>query len=904
MKVLREGTVAKSIQSTLDLVVQKDNRAITSPTWILVPDRATLEVERALLDKRPCLLNVRVVTFSMLYNIISAEQDVLAPILDKTQAVLFMWRAIESVRGELKWFGRVAHHYSFAEKMFNTINQLSSSLVDFEKLSESARTELTKLKMADIALIWRAYRDLTRDFTDTGGMLGYLIKNISESSLVKSAKVFMCGFDHLSIQRLAVVKELGAHAKLFVIGLRQGSELDAELGGAYMPSKLNNFVPIEILKHKDAQEEAANLANIVRGLLNGGVLPSDIVVLLCDYDGTRQIFADVFTQCSVPLNMDVGYPLSQTQLLIFIRGLLSLAHHDTVENFLTIIKGAFVQIPNDELFKIEAEAIKTNRTDYSAFHVLSDAVTRLKKTKKISGIVKEIGYALDTFVPEIMCPDSKKVYEISVDKLRNILTAMDGQIGDKKISLLEFSDLLQTIASATKVSTIPTFAGRVMLGNLQEFQATHKPYVFIAGTNDSTFPIIQSDTDILTEHDIKNTKQKIEPTASMQNARARQSCVNIMQGATAKIHIGHVATNSANEEVGMSDIVEKLLPCRGDAPSPANTAGLDINSRWYAMQKVLSAIGDGRAFRDPVYYSSILQSLGEEFPIMNLPRVEENLENSAQLFFPNKQTSVTTLETFFACPYMNFLTRGLKLSPRKRYRVGADIIGNIIHKICELYTAELINTKKEICPSISTKIIDQVLQSGEFSYFAKNPINKPLVEGLKKEVEQILRRIKNDIDEGEFKPKFVEKSLGDKMGETIYVRGKVDRIDTAVIGGREHALVVDYKTGSNVTYAASEIAAGTKLQLPLYLSFIANEGYTPAGAVYYPLSGGFSKDLRPRGITLGTTEEKISASIETAKEQAKRAICGMVAGEIGRKPSDKKVCRYCINRALCLEVRK
>ena len=193
------------------------------PIFVIVPDRFTLQAERILLAASPVLLNVRVVTFSMLFNILTADKEV--KVLDKTSAVLFMWRAIREVRADLQYFGRVVDMYAFGEKMFNTVNQLQSSLADMDKLEGNARTEVTRRKMHDIQIIYKRYKELTAEYIDGSGVLGWLIDHLCENEVIKESYVYLTAFGHLSVQRAKVVEILERVAKSFIMGVQSGSEM-------------------------------------------------------------------------------------------------------------------------------------------------------------------------------------------------------------------------------------------------------------------------------------------------------------------------------------------------------------------------------------------------------------------------------------------------------------------------------------------------------------------------------------------------------------------------------------------------------------------------------------------------------------------------------------------------------
>jgi len=234
VSVITNENICRVNEELLKLVREaaKPMGDVIAPVLVIVPDRFTLQAEKILLQGAKCLLNVRVLTFSMLYNLIHEElmgTEESLKVLSKTTAVLCMWRAIQMVRRELRFFSRSVDQYAFAEKMFNTINQLTSCMADFKNLEKNAAGDVTGAKMHDIQIIYAKYKELTKEYTDSAGMLGWLIDNVGSSRIVKDTNVFITGFEHLSVQRAEVVRGLVRHAGSFTAGVRTGSEFEGWL---------------------------------------------------------------------------------------------------------------------------------------------------------------------------------------------------------------------------------------------------------------------------------------------------------------------------------------------------------------------------------------------------------------------------------------------------------------------------------------------------------------------------------------------------------------------------------------------------------------------------------------------------------------------------------------------------
>ena len=748
----------------------------TDPVLLLVPDRWTLGCEKLLLDGAKSILNVRVVTFSMLYNLLSGDLGEQPPVLDKQRAVLFLWKAIREVKPNLQWFNKSCRHHNFAERMFNTLNQLTSSMVDFEKLAPVSK------KFHDICIIYKRYKKLVADWTDSSSMLGWLIKNICLVPSIKSTQIFITGFEHLSIQRLAVIEQLKIYAKSVQIEVRTKN----------VPKN------ITAVTYQTSNDEVEAIANKVRGLLNDCISPNEITVLLADFDNLAQTYETIFNESNIPTNIDTGKPLLEIPSVRFAMDVVALAVRESAENFLSVARNIFT---DEEFFELEKNVLITNK--FPKF----DPAVMLRKQKTVPNMVK----VLQDFTTE--------------EKFREILNNLSVLCPDLTLTIREFQNLLLTITGAVKFSTVPTFANRVLVAPLSDWHPHSVDYLFVANTVDGNFPAIQPDTDILTIQDIRAAKVTIEPTAKQQNRRNLEHCLNVLSSAEKELFVSHIATGDESE------IFEKLKK---------NYQSDTVNTPRFAKHLLLHSVDNGSAFLDPIYYGSLLESIGQSLS----KDVNKEISVGEKIFLPNNKTSVTTLDSFQTCPMCCFLEKGLKLKRRELSKAGANIIGSILHKIIEVGS------------------IESVLARPEFKYFVDDPKNAPLVAVLKREAKMIIQLVKEQIQSSEFKPVCFEKKLGGKIAN-VNISGIADRIDQDELGRK---LIIDYKTG--------KVPSGTGgLQLPLYMHFTKDS----VGAVYFPLTSGFGKDRKLRGMVPDKNWDNVVAS---AVETAADIIETMKAGQI------------------------
>lgn len=489
----------KNFVSTNEFVLRKAaEQPLLQPVLVLVPDRFTLQAERLLLQQQPHLLNTRVVTFSMLYRLVADELNfnhTPTEVLDKTSAVLHLWTAIHQIQGQLTWFKNSAGHYDFAEKMFNTINQMRSSCVNFADLENQAESAVAKKKYHDINLIYQAYCQTIAPCTDSSGMLEYLVKHIADSQMVHKAQIFVCGFTSLSPARLQVLTELCRVASAVTIAASE-DELSMQLSH-YPHYEIDTapFTPkVLTMRHETERSEANLVLGKIVQLLSDGVSPEAIVVLLTEFDTLAPVWQAVAEQYHLPVNLDLGAKLSTLPEAKYLRDLLELLVNDSAENTVAVLYNRCSGIDDKQVFELDNQIV--------AGDLRARMISKLKKltaTKDLAALCEQ----LQTLTTN--------------EKLRNILQQMATECRVQPMTLREMITLFWTLCSATKVSQIPQYVDRVLIAPVKEWAPSRVQYLFIANCNADNFPQKQSDDDILQEVDLVGTQ--ITPTPSLQRER-------------------------------------------------------------------------------------------------------------------------------------------------------------------------------------------------------------------------------------------------------------------------------------------------------------------------------------------------------------------------------------------------
>ncbi|MCL2228574.1 MAG: PD-(D/E)XK nuclease family protein [Firmicutes bacterium] len=619
------------LEAVAKFAVQNQARDL-APIFVIVPDRFTLQAERILAQSGNTFLNLRVVTFSMLFNILyDLAEKTPAKILDKTTAVLLMWRAIRDVRENLLYFGNSVEMYSFAEKMFNTVNQLQSCRADFLKLESNAKTEVTKRKMHDISVIYARYAELCKDSIDGSGMLGWLIQNVASNPIVKSAHFYMTGFEYVSKQREEVFTQIAKTAKSFTLGARGNSEIhtsmirETTIGAA--AKKI--LVKTHSFKCNNVFEEAQTVANKICELIHNGVRYRDIALVVCDFEHTREIYASTLAAFSIPANIDVGHSLMDTHIAKNLRD--------------TLLGAPWV--------------------------VSKQSLSGTKSVAKFCATAKKLlpeqsGESNDT---------TAQVYE----KIHEVIDTVTESLGTQVLPAAEFCNMLCTLFTAVKISDVPANLDRVTVADINEFVPTKTPYVFISGASAESFPPSVPDTDIITEQDIGDMKIVIEPTARTQGLRLLRHARNVVDSGVVAVFKSYSATNVLGETCKHSPLFnsETVLDVH------------DVFSPVYAETQVLSAIGTGAVHKTKeagTYFASLKKAAN--IKSQKLPDFGPVTKDVDETLFVENKISVTAAENFLKCPHYYFINNVLGcLEKRPVNAVEPMVTGTILHDFCERY---------------------------------------------------------------------------------------------------------------------------------------------------------------------------------------------------------------------------
>ena len=168
-------TGATSEQATFNALKQITP---SKETFVVVPDRATLQIEEMLFDALniSSTFNINVVGIGNLAS--KYVPSTLA--LSEIESILYIKKAIENKKSELKYFQST--NVNFCKEVYKVISQFSSSSIEPSDIQPTDNSYANK-KIQDLKIIFEEFKALTCDFDDPSEILDKFACKIKEEGL-------------------------------------------------------------------------------------------------------------------------------------------------------------------------------------------------------------------------------------------------------------------------------------------------------------------------------------------------------------------------------------------------------------------------------------------------------------------------------------------------------------------------------------------------------------------------------------------------------------------------------------------------------------------------------------------------------------------------------------------------
>ena len=641
----------------------------------------------------------------------------------------------------------------------------------------------------------------------------------------------------------------------------------------------------------------------------------------------------------------------------------------------------------DVLFEAKRGAISRFFNNFTKKDEAKNHAVKVREFLAYAG-VNENAEALSFKLKEIGAEKERDFLSAGIKAMDETLSEIETVLGDETVTSAEFLKILEAGEEAYEISLLPQRYDCVYVSDAKNCRFKKYKVLFAVGL-DSSFPSVKSDVALITDSDIDKLdalEVKVEPKIRAVNKREKEACALALASFDDKLYMSY-SVSSKNS--GVSEFIEHAVAAFSDgnkklkaftrfsierakrlsedenlkdeaatfyysALRPAMlslakdlddfktgaTGDIDAAS---AFCRALKSFDGGKALD---LANSLIEKINREVALVkSLP-----IEN----VFKNKLVSASILETYYSCPYKNFLKYGVGLSDAVTANARPADNGNILHAVAENFIKRLDEVKtEEDAERIADEIFDEIISDEKYSRFMRRADYKYSYMLVKRESEKFCAQLYKQFSMSLYKPvgteiwfadwgDFKPLPLGGKQsGYRLF--GKADRLDKFVSkSGETYYRIIDYKTGKVADKIKDEaLYTGVNLQLYLYLNAFVRNGEKIGGAYYYEVGDKFvaatDKFIPLRGKTLigdenlEATEKDFAASGEAtyikakikstkngekcvgevadgetlsaymlyAKKLAENGVDDIASGVILSTPMDG-ACRYCEYASICL----
>ncbi|MBO5019297.1 MAG: exodeoxyribonuclease V subunit gamma [Clostridia bacterium] len=373
---------------------------------LLVPEQFTFESERLILKELgdKFSLNVSVLSFSRLYDEVGRNLGGIAgTVLGEADKVIFMSKALNSLKNELKLWRKYVGSVSFAKTILDTIGEFKINGCSSDDLLEAANNidnPSLSIKLKELALIYNQYDLLVGEkFIDPADNLTKLYYTLGNYNFFGNKSVFIDSFKGFTGQQFKIIKRIISQAENAYIALTDDPECnkpysiytniravadkicryalscskeilepivlsETHYNGATLKnleklmsgSNIEEFTDdgsVVIAKENDGYSEAEAVARIIRRLVREeGYRYRDFVIIARDSNAYNEAVANACKRNNISLFYDNSIPLSAFPFSVAIEAAISAINFNT-SDILRFNKTGLGNLNFDEIFELE-----------------------------------------------------------------------------------------------------------------------------------------------------------------------------------------------------------------------------------------------------------------------------------------------------------------------------------------------------------------------------------------------------------------------------------------------------------------------------------------------------------------------------------------------------------------------
>ncbi|MBO0589516.1 helicase-exonuclease AddAB subunit AddB [Sporosarcina sp. E16_8] len=443
----------------------------------------------------------------------------------------------------------------------------------------------------------------------------------------------------------------------------------------------------------------------------------------------------------------------------------------------------------------------------------------------------------------------------------NVLDQFVLMFGDKKMDAVEAARILDEGFDSLEFARIPPSLDQVTVSTVEVSSLMDIDAVFVIGVNDGVMPKRVDNEGLLSDADREWFSEigfELAPTSKLKLMDETFMAYRAFTAPREKLYVSYPVADEEGKALIPSLYISRIaqmLPGTATKIAVTDPSELPLEANQfdyishprsalpYVSMKLKEAELSGvfeREWRavmayydeDP-YWSSVISHIIRP---MNEKNGTERLrpEITEGLYGESFVSSVSRIESYYSCPFQHYASFGLGLRERTEFTLEAPAIGDLFHAALKWVSDETMRLDKswaeltrEECWKLARAAVEDIspyffnrilLSTNRYVY-----IKRKLMHIIQRTIFSLSTQAKSTV----FKPVAIEAGFGPgeelpaleiplRRGDSMKLRGRIDRVDATEIGGKNYVRVVDYKSSAK-SLDLTEVYYGLSLQMMTYL---------------------------------------------------------------------------------------
>lgn len=829
---------------------------------------------------------------------------------------------------------------------------------DVKKLGVG-QDEFLKAKLHDLAVIYEKYLALGKDFWDESKVLQQFLDldckfentifamagfwDFSDlefavaKHLAKSGANFVLGAWHSSGQANSYIFNNALASKFLALG-DEGFKVEHSVAKRTLLSKQQtiknlafstqgqvlNLDFVQVFEAQNAEVEILNAGCKIKHLLANGAKNQDIAVGLANFDAYVPVLKNIFLQLGLDCFIAQRKPLATTTYAQFLINALLFLAKPKSKHFFALAMSELSGLPSAakhelcQVFEALGGEINLNFDECPECALQLCALKDKLLSCQTPNAVQTAQNIILQFEMQTNCAQAaQKLFlkgqtqlasaeRVAVEKI--VALCQEIAAVQTNLTLEEFTAILKSAMLSAAATMQKPNGNEILVAEVDKIYV-EKKYLFLLGANQGVFPTAKADTAILNDADLYALAQTaLRASTKNANRKSRFNAFLALQNFQERLFISYCLADQTGQKLLPSEVAQTLI-ARAEKNIKVNLSKTyceQIEHLPLAEKAKLFAQKTGALAFAKQEYLKMQKDASNQFACL-VPTLAHFWQNKqscatssvisapANLFFADGKTKISQIESYYACPFKQFMAYGLKLTENRLAKLQSFDNGNILHKVAERFLSK--NNAFWLGKVGIDENVQQIFEQMKGDKTFKNlflHINRFSLDMLKKEAVRLCTKLHSMLMQSGFKPQMLELYFGKNQnfeievaGQKFLLAGIVDRVD--VCGDK--AVIIDYKTGSHDKGNNDELFYGEKIQLFVYakaIEKICNKQVQ--GVFYFPIVNRYVEEAKaPKYALKGKNinqEDFILAFDKTLsfeKPQSSLFSCSMKTSEKHRK---------------------